>query len=127
MVGPKLSWIVYITKSLFTNYKFQIEPERINKSVSSPRDFFEKLYGPPSNREKSVSPHSNAEVPSLQTALNNGTIPPTSAPTSLLAPMPAYPGAYLPYHAMAGSGPDPGAMFRFDGFHLPGGLAAFCK
>lgn len=74
-----------------------------------------------------MSPNSNTEVPHLQTVLNSGAIPPTSAPTSLLAPMPAYPGAYLPYHAMAGSGPDPGAMFRFDGFHLPGGLAAFCK
>ena len=132
---------------LIKKCNFQIEPEKVNKSVSSPKDFFAKLYGPSDNQtctqpikpvshpptspdgslngDGPPSPHS-FHIPT--TMSTGGGLPPVTA-ASLLGHA-AYPGGYLPYHAAAAAAAasaDPAGLFRFDGFHLPGGLAAFCK
>ena len=125
---------------------FQIEPEKVNKSVSSPKDFFAKLYGPSENKTctQPITPVSHPTIspdgsligdgpPSpnsfhIPTSMSASGLPPVTA-ASLLGHA-AYPGGYLPYHAAAAAaaaGADPAGLFRFDGFHIPGGLAAFCK
>ena len=96
----------------------------MHRKPSSPREFFEKLYGPDPNKddsaksERSLSPEIDVSRSSGDTFLNinnNSGLPPAHLPVTS-SYLPAFP---LPPHEVG--------IINMDNVPFPGGLAAFCK
>ena len=107
----------------------------VHRKPSSPREFFEKLYGPDTTKDQSKSPPTSPEPDkakssdnetTVSTNLNNnlhggfGRCDPSPGAGTILSPsyLPAFP---LPPHEV-------GLLnCNLDNVPFPGGLAAFCK
>ena len=96
----------------------------VHRKPSSPREFFEKLYGPDPSKddstksERSLSPEIDVSRSSGDTFLNinnNSGLPPAHLPVTS-SYLPAFP---LPPHEVG--------IINMDNVPFPGGLAAFCK
>ena len=102
----------------------------VHRKPSSPREFFEKLYGPDPSKEDSksegsASPEIDVGARSRDSYLNNNH---GTGPTMMLRPshhdhlitsssyLPAFP---LPPHEVG--------VLNLENVPFPGGLAAFCK
>ena len=93
----------------------------VHRKPSSPREFFEKLYGPdPRSDERSSSPEIDVEKPDRDTLLNinNNTGYNMSLHHGMATPsyLPAFP---LPPHEVG--------LVNLENVPFPGGLAAFRK
>ena len=98
----------------------------VHRKPSSPREFFEKLYGPDTSKdqEKSSSPGPESSVNSLSTNINNNLQGSFSRCDS--ADQPILTSSYLPAFPLP---PHEVGLINcnLDNVPFPGGLAAFCK